>query len=280
MSWLPSLLWGPYAQPFMLQALAVGLLVATLCGLLSCFVVLKGWSLMGDAVSHAILPGVVGAYLIGIPLVLGAFAAGMACALMAGAVPATSRVKEDAALGVVFSGMLALGLVMLTQVRSNVHLSHVLFGSILGIEEEDLWQTLAVAGIGLAILAIKGRDLVLFLFDPGQARIIGASPTTLRIILLALLAAAIVAGVQAVGVILVVALLITPGAIGILMADRFGRMCAVAVGAAWIAVIIGLHVSYVADISPAGCIVLVLSALFALALAVSPKHGLLRARPA
>lgn len=274
MTWLTA----PYAHPFMVQALAVGLLVATLCGLLSCFVVLKGWSLMGDAVSHAILPGVVGAYMLGIPLVVGAFAAGMACALMAGVVPATTRVKEDAALGVVFSGMLALGLVMLTQVRSNVHLSHVLFGSILGIEEEDLWQTLAVAGVGLAVLAIRGRDLVLFLFDPGQARVAGLSPARLRITLLALLAAAIVAGVQAIGVILVVALLITPGAIGILLADRFGRMCAVAVGAGWIATAIGLHASYVLDASPAGCIVLALSFLFALALAFSPRHGLVRRR--
>ena len=276
MTWVQAWILAPYAHPFMIQALLVGLTVATLCALLSCFVVLKGWSLMGDAVSHAILPGVVGAHLLGIPLVIGAFTAGLGCALMAGAVPATTRVKEDAALGVVFSGMFAVGLVMLTQVRSDVHLSHVLFGSILGIEASDLWQTLAVAAAGLAVLAVRGRDLVLFLFDPGQARVAGLSPGRLRILLLALLAAAIVAGTGAVGVILVVALLITPGAIGVLLADRFGRMCGVAVAAGWIATAAGLHASFVLDASPAGCIVLALSALFAAALAFSPRHGLVR----
>lgn len=268
----------PWTHGFMLQALAVGLTVAILAAILSCFVVLKGWSLMGDAVSHAILPGVVGAYLIGVPLVIGAFVAGLGCALASGAIRATSRVKEDAAMGVVFSGMFAVGLIMLTQVRSNVHLSHVLFGSILGIEEEDFWQTLGIAAAALLVLAVRGRDLMLFCFDPGQARIAGLHVGRLRLLLLTVLAASIVAGVQAVGVILVVALLITPGAIGLLLTDRFGRMVMVSTGAASIATVAGIQMSFMLDASTAGSIVLVLSGLFVAALLGSPRHGLLRRR--
>jgi manganese transport system permease protein/manganese/iron transport system permease protein len=270
----------PWTHGFMQQALLVGLLVAVLSAILSCFVVLKGWSLMGDAVSHAILPGVVGAYLLGIPLVIGAFVAGLACAVGAGAIRAVSRVKEDAAMGVMFSGMFALGLVMLTQVRSDVHLSHVLFGSILGIEEEDFWQILGIAGAALLILAVRGRDLLLFCFDPGQARVAGLHVGRLRLLLLVVLAASIVAAVQAVGVILVVALLITPGAIGLLMTARFGRMVLVAVGSACLAVVAGIQISFMLNASSAGSIVVVLSGLFLLALLASPRHGLLRARAA
>lgn len=268
----------PWQYGFMYQALAVGLMVAGLSAILSCFVVLKGWSLMGDAVSHAILPGVVIAWLIGIPLVIGAFVAGLTCAIASGAIRATSRVKEDAAMGVVFSGMFAVGLILLTQVQSSVHLSHVLFGSILGIEVEDFWTTLGIATAALLILAIRGRDLVLFCFDPGQARIVGLHVGRLRLLLLTVLAASIVAGVQAVGVILVVALLITPGAIGVLMTDRFGRMVWVAVASACSATVVGIQVSFMLDASTAGSIVLALTAIFLVALAASPRHGLLRRR--
>jgi manganese transport system permease protein/manganese/iron transport system permease protein len=268
----------PWTHGFMWQALLVGAMTATVAALLSCYVVLRGWSLMGDAVSHAVLPGVVGAYLLGLPLALGAFAAGLACAVLAGQVRAVSRVKEDAALGVVFSAMFALGLVMLSQVRSNVHLSHVLFGSILGIEAEDFWTTLAVSGAALLVLAVRGRDLVLWTFDPGQARTMGLDVGRLRLLLLAVLAASIVAGVQAVGVILVVALLITPGAIALLLADRFGAMCHIAVAAACLAVVVGLQASFMLNASTAGSIVLALSAQFVVALLVSPRHGLLRRR--
>ncbi|MGK7865713.1 metal ABC transporter permease [Falsiroseomonas sp. E2-1-a20] len=270
----------PWTYDFMQQALVVGLMVATLSAILSCFVVLKGWSLMGDAVSHAILPGVVGAWMAGIPLVIGAFAAGLTCAIASGAIRATSRVKEDAAMGVVFSGMFAVGLIMLSQVRSDVHLSHVLFGSILGIETADFWQTLAIASGALLVLALRGRDLVLFCFDPGQARVIGLHVGRLRLLLLTVLAASIVAGVQAVGVILVVALLITPGAIGLLLTDRFGRMVWIAVAAACTSTLVGIQVSFMLDASTAGSIVLALSAIFVAALLASPRHGLLRRRRA
>ncbi|WP_419899103.1 metal ABC transporter permease [Roseomonas sp. USHLN139] len=275
---MTELLLAPFAYDFMREALLIGSLVATACALLSCYIVLKGWSLLGDAIAHAVLPGVVIASALGLPIALGAFAAGMACALSAGFVQAHSRVKEDAALGVVFTGMFAMGLVLLAFLTTEAHITHILFGNILGIEPEDFWQTLLVGGAVLAVLAVKGRDLVLFCFDAGHARGIGLNVAVLRYLFLALLSAAVVAGVQAVGVILVVALLITPGCIGYLLADRFGRMAAIATGSALLSNAIGIVLSFHLNVSPAGSIVLVLSGLFALALVFAPQHGLLAAR--
>jgi len=271
---------APFHYPFMLEAMGVGSLVAAACALLSCYIVLKGWSLLGDAISHAVLPGVVLASAAGLPLALGAFAAGMACALGAGYVQSHSRVKEDAALGVVFTGMFAAGLVLLAFLTTEAHVTHILFGNILGIEPEDFWQTLAVGGATLAVLLLKGRDLKLFCFDAAHAQGIGLNVAALRYLFLALLSAAVVAGVQAVGVIMVVALLITPGCIGYLLSDRFGRMSAIAVAAAVGSNLVGILLSFHFNVSPAGSIVVVLSALFTLALVFAPEHGLLANRRA
>jgi manganese transport system permease protein/manganese/iron transport system permease protein len=268
----------PFTYGFMLEAIGVGTVVAIACAALSCFIVLKGWSLLGDAISHAVLPGVVLASAAGVALGIGAFAAGMACALGAGFIQSHSRVKEDAALGVVFTGMFAAGLVLLAFVTTEAHITHILFGNILGIEPEDLWQTLIAAGVTLLVLAVKGRDLMLFCFDAAHARAIGLGIGRLRTLFLALLSAAVVAGVQAVGVILVVALLITPGCIGYLLADRFGRMTVIAVAAAVAANLIGIVASYHLNASPAGCIVVTLSLIFAVTLVFAPTHGLLAAR--
>ena len=271
---------APFQYPFMLEAMFVGALVATACALLSCFIVLKGWSLLGDAISHAVLPGVVIASALGLPIALGAFLAGMACALGAGFVQSHSRVKEDAALGVVFTGMFAAGIVLLAFLTTEAHITHILFGNILGIEPEDFWQTLVVGGLTLAVLLLKGRDLMLFCFDPTHARGIGMNIGLLRYLFLALLSAAVVAGVQAVGVIMVVALLITPGCIGYLLTNRFGRMQAIAVAAAVFANLAGILLSFHLNVSPAGAIVVVLSLVFAVTLVLAPEHGLLASRRA
>ncbi|HWX49008.1 MAG TPA: metal ABC transporter permease [Roseomonas sp.] len=268
---------APFAYPFMLEAMGIGTLVAAVCAMLSCYIVLKGWSLLGDAISHAVLPGVVIASAAGLPLAAGAFAAGMACALGAGFIQSHSRVKEDAALGVVFTGMFAAGLVLLAFLTTEAHITHILFGNILGIERQDFWQTLVVGGLTLAVLVVKGRDLTLFCFDATHAQGIGLNTSALRYLFLALLSAAVVAGVQAVGVILVVALLITPGCIGYLLSDRFGRMTVIAVVVAVGANLLGILLSFHLDISPAGSIVVVLSLGFALALVLAPRHGLLAA---
>ncbi|MBE9607280.1 metal ABC transporter permease [Acetobacteraceae bacterium H6797] len=273
-------LFAPFTHAFMLEAMGVGALVATACALLSCYIVLKGWSLLGDAIAHAVLPGVVIASALGFPIAIGAFVAGMLCAMGAGFVQSHSRVKEDAALGVVFTGMFAAGMVMLAFLTTEAHVTHILFGNILGIEPEDFWQTLLAGGVTLGILLLKGRDLKLFCFDPVHARSIGLNVTLLRYLFLALLSAAVVAGVQAVGVILVVALLITPGCIGYLLSNRFGRMSAIAVASAVASTLFGIVVSYHADVAPAGAIVVILSLLFAVALAFAPEHGLLASRRA
>lgn len=271
---------APFRYPFMLEAIGVGTLVATACSLLSCYIVLKGWSLLGDAISHAVLPGVVIASALGFPIAIGAFVAGMACALGAGFVQSHSRVKEDAALGVVFTGMFAAGIVLLAFLTTEAHITHILFGNILGIEPEDLWQTLIVGGVTLLLLLGKGRDLKLFCFDPVHARSIGLNISVLRYLFLALLSAAVVAGVQAVGVIMVVALLITPGCIGYLLSNRFGAMSAIAVASAILANLAGILASYHLNISPAGAIVVALSLIFAVMLVVAPEHGLLASRRA
>jgi len=271
---------APFRHPFMLEAIGVGTLVATACALLSCYIVLKGWSLLGDAIAHAVLPGVVIASALGVPIAIGAFVAGMACALGAGFVQSHSRVKEDAALGVVFTGMFAAGIVMLAFLTTEAHITHILFGNILGIEPEDFWQTLIVGGFTLVLLLLKGRDLKLFCFDPVHARSIGLNIGMLRYLFLALLSAAVVAGVQAVGVILVVALLITPGCIGYLLSNRFGTMSAIAVGSAVFANLAGILLSYHLNISPAGAIVVTLSLIFAAVLVMAPEHGLLAHRRA
>jgi manganese transport system permease protein/manganese/iron transport system permease protein len=269
---------APFTHAFMLEAMGIGAVVATACALLSCFVVLKGWSLLGDAVSHAVLPGVVIASALGAPLAAGAFLAGMACALGAGFVQSHSRVKEDAALGVVFTGMFAAGLVLLAFLTTEAHVTHILFGNILGIERADMIQALLAGGLVLLALALQGRDLLLWAFDATHAGGIGLPVRWLRLLFLALLSGAVVAGVQAVGVILVVALLITPGCIGYLLADRFGRMAAIAVVSAVAANLLGIVASYHLNASPAGCIVVVLSLFFAVALVAAPSHGLLAAR--
>jgi manganese transport system permease protein/manganese/iron transport system permease protein len=269
---------APFTHAFMLEAMGVGSVVAAACALLSCFVVLKGWSLLGDAVSHAVLPGVVIASALGAPLAAGAFLAGMACALGAGFVQSHSRVKEDAALGVVFTGMFAAGLVLLAFLTTEAHITHILFGNILGIERDDMLQALLAGGLVLLALALQGRDLVLWAFDAIHTRGIGLPVGGLRLLFLALLSGAVVAGVQAVGVILVVALLITPGCIGYLLADRFGRMAAIAVASAVAANLLGILASYHFNVSPAGSVVVALSAFFAVALVWAPSHGLLAAR--
>ncbi|WP_052120063.1 metal ABC transporter permease [Inquilinus limosus] len=266
----------PLRHGFMVEAMLVAAFVGTVCAVLSCFVVLKGWALVGDAVSHAVLPGIILAYVAGLPMSLGAVASGMACVLSAGAIEARCRVKSDAVLGITFTGFLALGLVLLAETPSNVHFMHVLFGNLLGIEAADMVQTLAVGSVTLIAVLLLRKDLILFCFDPGQARVIGISPRRLELILLLLVAATIVAALQAVGVVLVMAMLVTPGCIGLLLADRFGRVMAAAVVSAVLSSVLGTLLSFWLDGATGPSIVVVQALLFALAFLFAPKKGLLR----
>lgn len=265
----------PFRYGFMQDALLVGGLVGAMCALLSCFLILKGWSLMGDAISHAVLPGIVLAYIAGLPLVLGAFLAGLFCATSTGFVKRNSRIKEDTAMGVVFTGLFAFGLVLFSKTPSDLHLDHILFGNILGITKAQFWQTLGMGGVVLLVTLLLRKDLLLICFDPGQARVMALPDRFLNYLLLALLALAIVVALQAVGIILVVAMLVTPGCVAHLWTDRFDRMLVIAAVSAVIATVTGILISYHLDASTGGCIVLVQAASFFLSLLVAPKYGII-----
>jgi manganese/iron transport system permease protein len=266
----------PLSYPFMQRALLVAVMVGAVCAVLSCYLVLKGWSLMGDAVSHAVLPGIVIAHLAGLPLAGGAFAAGLTCAWATGWIKANSRVKEDTVMGIVFSGMFALGLVMFTKVDTDMHLNHVLFGDMLGVGARDLVETAVVAGLTLAIVLAARRDLLLYCFDPQHARAIGLPVERLHYGLLILLSLTIVASLKAVGIILVVAMLIAPGATAFLLTDRFGRMLWIAAAVAIGSSVVGTIASFHLDGATGPCIVLIQAGVFTLAFLLAPKGGLLR----
>ena len=265
----------PLQYGFMVEAMLVAALIGAVCAVLSCYLVLKGWSLMGDAVSHAVLPGIVIAYMVGAPLALGAFLAGLVCASATGWIKNHSRLKEDTVMGVVFTGLFALGLVLFTKVQTDVHLNHILFGSLLGIERDDLIQAVVSAVVTLAIILVVRKDLLLYLFDANQARAVGLNTTALHYLLLALLAATIVAALQAVGVILTVAMLIVPGCIAQLVSDRFDHMLLIATASAVFSSVAGTYASYFLNGATGACIVLTQAMLFVLALFFAPKHGLL-----
>jgi manganese/iron transport system permease protein len=263
----------PLRHVFMRDALLVGTMVATMCAVLSCFLILKGWSLMGDAIAHAVLPGIVLAYIVGLPLAVGAFIAGIFCAVGTGFIKQNSRVKEDTVMGVVFTGLFAIGLVLFSQTPSEMHLDHILVGSILGITRSQMWQTLGLGSCVIGVSILLRKDLLLICFDPGQARVMAIPDRFLTYLLLSLLALAVVVSLQAVGIILVVAMLITPGCVGHLWTDRFDRMIVIAVTTAVGSTWAGIFVSYHYEASTGGCIVFMQSLLFVGSLLVAPKHG-------
>ncbi|AJE45810.1 metal ABC transporter permease [Celeribacter indicus] len=261
----------PFQFGFMQNAFWISLIVSVPTALLSCFLVLKGWALMGDAVSHAVLPGIVLAYLLGLPLILGAFVAGMVTALATGYLSENSRVKQDTVMGVVFSGMFGLGIVLYVAIRTNVHLDHILFGNMLGVGTGDLWTAGVISVCVAAALLLKWKDLMLHAFDPAQARASGLPVGLLHYGLLTVLSLTIVATLSATGLILAVGLLITPGAIAFLVVRSFGRMLAVSVAVCMVAMLAGTYLSFFLDSAPAPTIVLILTAIF---LAAFIRRGL------
>ncbi|WNC61471.1 metal ABC transporter permease [Thermosynechococcus sp. QS41] len=265
----------PLQHAFMVKALGVSTLVGCVCAVLSCFLTLKGWALMGDAVSHAVLPGVILAYWLGLPFALGAFVFGLMAVTLIGFIQQQTRVKEDTVIGLVFTGFFALGLVLLSKTASSVDLMHILFGNVLGISDRDLWQTVIVSLMTLITIALLHRDLILFCFDPTHARTIGLNTTLLYYLLLALLSLTTVAALQTVGIILVVAMLITPGATAYLLSDRFGIMVLIALAVGGLGSLLGTYLSYYLDASTGGCIVVLQTVIFLLAMIFAPKHGLL-----
>ncbi|WP_143957825.1 metal ABC transporter permease [Rhodoligotrophos appendicifer] len=252
----------PFEFEFMRNALMISVLVALPTALLSCFLVLKGWSLMGDAISHAVLPGVVLAYILGIPLAIGAFAAGMTCALATGFLKENSRIKQDTVMGVVFSGMFGIGIVLYTKIETEVHLDHILFGDMLGVGWQDILETAVIAAITAGIILFKWRDLLLHAFDPVQAKAVGLRVRLLHYSLLCLLSLTIVGALKAVGIILVIAMLISPGAIAFLLTRTFGGMLTLAVALAVGSSFLGVYLSFFIDSAPAPTIVLLMAVCF------------------
>ncbi len=268
----------PLSYPFMQRALVISLLVGAVCAVLSCYLVLRGWSLMGDAISHGVLPGIVLASVAGIPLVVGAFAAGLSCAVFTGFLKENSRLKEDAVMGIAFSGMFALGIVLFAKIKTDLHLTHILFGNMLGVNSRDLVEMGLIAGGTLFVVLVKRRDFLLYCFDPSHARAVGLPVRTLHYGLLVLLSLAVVASLKVVGIILVAAMLVAPGAIAYLLTDSFERMLAIATTVAIGSCTLGTLVSFHIDGATGPCIVLVQATVFMLVFLFAPKRGIFALR--
>ena len=268
----------PFQYEYMVRAMWVSALIGGTCGFLSSFVTLKGWSLMGDALSHAVVPGVALAYIFGLPFSLGAFVAGLLAAGAMAFIKAKSRIREDATIGIVFTSFFALGLVLISMNRAHVDLKTILYGNILGIAGGDIVQVLIISGVTLLVLGLKWKDLMLFCFDPNQARTLALKANVLHITLLALLAATAVAALQAVGAILVVAMLVTPGATAYLLTDRFGSMLWISSGLGVVSSAVGAYGSYFLNGATGGCIVTLQTIIFVLVFIFAPKQGILASR--
>lgn len=256
----------PLSFVFMQKALVVAVAISIVCGFLSCYLVLKGWSLMGDAISHAVLPGVVLAYVFSIPLSFGAFLAGIFCVFGIGFIKENSRLKEDTIMGIVFSAMFAFGILLYTKVKSEYHLDHILFGNILGITNENLVQTLIICGAVFVVLMLKRKDFLIYCFDYVGTKVAGINVKFIHFLMLGVLALCIVAALQAVGIILVVAMLVTPGIIAFSLSKDFSKMILIAIFSSSLASFIGVILSYHLDAATGASIVLTQSSFFIIAL--------------
>jgi manganese/iron transport system permease protein len=268
----------PFHYDYMLRAMLVCGIVGATGGFLSSFITLKGWSLMGDALSHAVVPGVAVAYIAGLPFSAGAFSTGLLAAWSMALVKKKTALREDAVIGIVFTSFFALGLLLISVYPSSVDLRTIIQGNILGMSGGDITQMIIVAAVTFVVLGLKWRDLLLVSFDPAQARALGMPVTFLQNLLLALLAAAAVAALQAVGAVLVVAVLVTPGATAYLLTDRFGRMTIISLLLGGVTGMTGAYASYFLDAAPGGCIVTLQAVVFVFVWILAPRHGFIAAR--
>lgn len=268
----------PFAYDYMAKAMWVSALVGGTCAFLSVFLMLKGWSLMGDALGHAIVPGVAGAYLIGLPYAAGAFIAGLLAALGMAFVRSQTRLREDAVIGLVFTSFFAAGLLIVSINPTSVNVQTIVLGNILGIADEDANQVVVISLVTFAVLLLKWKDLMLVFFDEGHARSVGLHPTRLKVLFFTLLSAAVVAALQTVGACLVIAMVVTPGATAYLLSDRFSRILVLAVGIGTLTSFLGAYISYFLDGATGGVIVTLQTVVFLAAFVFAPKHGMLAAR--
>ena len=273
-----SFITEPIAHEFMRKAILISTLITSVCGLLSSFLTLKGWALMGDAVSHAVMPGVVVAYALGVPLSIGAFVFGVGSVALIGFIKHKSRIKEDTVIGLVFTGFFALGIVLISKITSEIDLMHILYGTPLGIPLSDVKQTIFISFLVVLILSIFRKDLMLYCFDPRHAKTIGINVSFFHYLLLTCLSLAAVVGLQAVGIVLVVAMLITPGATAYLLTDKFDELSIISVLSSIISSLIGIYLSYWLDIAPGGSIVLVQTFIFLFAFLFAPRYGIFKVK--
>ncbi len=252
----------PFQFHFMQNAFLIGLVVAVPTALLSCFLVVKGWSLMGDAISHAILPGVVLAYIFSAPLLLGAFIAGIFCSISTNYLSENCRVKQDTVMGVVFSGMFATGLVLYTSIETDVHLDHILFGNMLGVSVKDIMISVLIATFVTSFLVLKWSDLLLQSFDPLQAQACGLNVRALNFFLLTSISLTVVATLKATGLILAIALIIAPGSIAFLITNRFRLMMPFAIIVTILSMVSGIYLSFWIDSAPAPTVIILLTVIF------------------
>ena len=273
---LDSFITDPLTHGFMRKALLMSSLVAAVCGFLSSYLTLKGWALMGDAVSHSVMPGVVVAYALGLPFSLGAFIFGVGSVALIGFIKQKSRVKEDTVIGLVFTGFFALGIVLVSKIKSNIDLHSILFGSPLGISLSDVKQTIFISLLVVILLSIFRKDLMLYCFDPRHAKTVGINVLFLHYLLLTCLSLAAVVGLRSVGIILVVAMLITPGATAYLLTDKFDNMTIISVLSAIISSLIGIYISFWFDLETGGSIVLAQTFIFLFAFLFAPRYGIFK----
>jgi manganese/iron transport system permease protein len=275
--WFAELL-VPFSYNYMLKAMWVSALVGGVCAFLSAYLMLKGWSLMGDALAHSIVPGVAAAYIIGAPFAIGAFFAGILASLGMNFVKQQTRLREDAVIGLVFTALFALGLLMASLWPTSVSIQTIVLGNILAIADEDVVQVAIISGVTLVIMVFLWKDLMVTFFDESHARSIGLKTTALKVTFFALLSACTVAALQTVGACLVIAMVVTPGATAYLLTDRFGRLIVISVALGVITSFVGAYISYFLDGATGGVIVSLQTLLFLVAFYFAPKHGLLAAR--
>ena len=278
MSALVAELGVPFAYDYMLKAMWVSALVGGVCAFLSAYLTLKGWSLMGDALGHSIVPGVAAAAILGAPFAVGAFLAGILAAAAMQAVRLNSRLREDAVIGLVFTTLFALGLLMASIWPTSVSVQTIVLGNILAISDEDVVQVVIIAAASLAVLVLKWKDLMATFFDETHARSIGLNVRALKITFFTLLAACTVAALQTVGACLVIAMVVTPGATAYLLTDRFGRLIVISVALGAVTSFVGAYLSYFLDGATGGVIVTLQTLVFLVAFVFAPKHGMLATR--
>jgi manganese/iron transport system permease protein len=273
-----ELLLQPLTYDYMLRAIWVSALVGGVCAFLSCFLILKGWSLMGDALAHSVVPGVALAYMWSFPFAIGAFFAGGLAALGMALVRARSPLREDAVIGVVFTSFFALGLLIVSLYPTSVNVQRIILGNILAIPPDDILQVVIICAVTLIVLLATWRDLLATFFDERHARSIGLNTTALKVMFFALLSAATVAALQTVGAVLVIAMVVTPGATAYLLTDRFGVMIAIAMALGAVTGAVGAYTSFFLDGATGGLIVVLQTLIFLAVFVAAPKHGLIATR--